>query len=149
MHLAGYVLVGIIGLYTGILIEEVSLPGVGTMTKEGPQISASIKETTYLADGEKLTVLPPGVGFLMKNAEGRIDVALEGTLIASRSKDSMDFSVATQAKDVDHSRGGIRSLGDFVFPSKRFFEPSTPQALVTWQLVAPRLWEALGNAGEL
>jgi hypothetical protein len=115
MQFAGHAATGIICLLTGLFIGEVSLPGVGTLKKEGSTVSADIGQTAYRARGKDLMIMTPGVGFLSQSGEGK-QGCLEGTILASRSADSMQFMVATKTREPRRTGGKLVSMAELVFP---------------------------------
>ena len=117
MQITGYVAVGIAGLAAGLFIDEVSLPGVGTLKRDGVEVRADIGDTAYRANDEDLMIMTPGVGFLSKSSSGT-QGSLEGLMMGSRSKDSMNFVVASKCRKPRRPGGKLASLAELVFPKK-------------------------------
>jgi len=117
MNTIGYTFAGLAGLLTGVFIDEVSLPGVGTLKKAGSTVTAEIENTSYRADGEDLLVMSPGVGFLSASQLGT-QGCLEGVVLAAKGKDTMEFVLATNSKKPTGPNGQLASMAEAVSPEK-------------------------------
>jgi hypothetical protein len=118
MQFTGYVLMGVLGLFSGLLIGEVSLPGVGTLKKVGSVVTAEIGDTSYKSQGGEVMIMTPGLGFMSENSEGVRVGCIEGAMLASKGPDVMSFVAITKARKPRLVNGKPSSIPDLVSPKK-------------------------------
>ena len=113
------ILLWTLGLSMGLAVDEVTLPGVGSIKREGGNISAEIMDSSVRASttGPELLVINPGVGMLSRNKEGTVVGCVEGLVMASLKRTESSVYIATSTKKVGWKGKQTNSFEDMVKPT--------------------------------
>ena len=113
------ILLWTLGLSMGLAVDEVTLPGAGSIKREGNKVSAEIMDCSVRASttGPEFLVINPGVGMLSRNKEGTLVGCVEGLVMASLKRTESNVYIATSTKKAGWKGKQINSFEDMVKPT--------------------------------